>query len=83
MTQSGTVTSTPTETELTSKISASPLSAAQLFDKSLADAIAKDLTNAETNLVPSSSPVTPSASPVVGPDETISTQVIPNADGTT
>jgi hypothetical protein len=76
-------TSTPTETALASQIQNSSASENALFDAALADAVAHSYSNDMVKVVPATTPVSISASPVTTPAEVVSTTTAPNADGST
>lgn len=79
----GTVTSNPTEAELSDKIQSSSVSDKALLDAALADSVAKSYSNDMVRILPANNPVSITASPVTAPQETLSTATVPNADGTT
>ncbi|WP_415878983.1 hypothetical protein [Methylomonas sp. TEB] len=78
-----TTITTPTESQLASKIQASSATESQLADAVIRDSIAKNIDFGSSGFMTPTTPVTVSASPVSGPEETISTAQVPNADGTT
>lgn len=77
------VTTSLSESELATRIQNSSATDKALLDAALADSVAHSFSNDMVKILPSSTPATVTASPVVGPDEVVSTAQVQNGDGTT